>query len=349
MLRFSSALLALVACLLVPASASAQKGGKGGPGTGVEIKSSPKFLAAFRKSVAKPAESTVRVQCNGKDTALGIVVTADGFILTKHSDLDGKITVKMRDGESLEAKLVGVHETHDLAMLKIEATGLTPATWRESKLAPVGHWVASPGMGADPVAVGVVSVAARELPKTKIQKPLPKGGGFLGIGLEDTETGAVIGEVQPKSAASKAGLKVKDIILAVGGKETPDAEALIRAIASHKPKEKVVLKVKRGDEELELEATLRPRPKGGLSRGDFQNALGSELSKRRTGFTSILQHDTVLKPSDCGGPLVDLEGNVIGVNIARGGRTESWAIPAETVRPLLRDLMTGKLPPRGKQ
>jgi serine protease Do len=348
MLRFSSALLALVAVLLAPAAASAQKGGKGATG-GVEIKSSPKFLAAFRKSVAKPAESTVRVQCNGKDTALGIVVSADGFILTKHSDLDGKITVKLRDGESLEAKLVGVHETHDLAMLKIEATGLTPATWKESKFAPVGHWVATPGMGADPVAVGVVSVAARELPKTKVQKPLPKGGGFLGIGLEDTETGAVIGEVQPKSAASRAGLKVKDIILAVGGQETPDAEALIRAIASHKPRDTIVLKVKRGDEELELKATLGQRPKGGLSRGDFQNALGSELSKRRTGFTSILQHDTILKPSDCGGPLVDLEGNVIGVNIARGGRTESWAIPAETVRPLLRDLMAGKLAPRGKQ
>ncbi len=74
--------------------------------------------------------------------------------------------------------------------------------------------------------------------------------------------------------------------------------------------------------------------------------MGSELSKRRDGFPVILQHDSVVKPADCGGPLVDLEGHVIGLNIARAGRVESHAVPSETIRPLLEDLMTGKMPPK---
>jgi serine protease Do len=82
----------------------------------------------------------------------------------------------------------------------------------------------------------------------------------------------------------------------------------------------------------------------------MQNRMGSELSSRRTGYPIILQHDSVLKPSDCGSPLVDLEGRVLGINISRAGRVESWAIPTEVIRPLLADLKAGKgAPPRSDE
>jgi serine protease Do len=42
---------------------------------------------------------------------------------------------------------------------------------------------------------------------------------------------------------------------------------------------------------------------------------------------------------------VDLEGRVIGINIARAGRTESYAIPADIVTSLLEPLKSGKLAP----
>src|SRR5438034_2409763 len=74
--------------------------------------------------------------------------------------------------------------------------------------------------------------------------------------------------------------------------------------------------------------------------------MGSALSSRRNGYPSILQHDSVVKPTECGGPIVDLDGKVIGINICRAGRVESWAVPAEAVQPLLFDLMAGKLPPK---
>src|SRR5438270_14100307 len=75
------------------------------------LKSSPKVLAAFRAVVARPSQSTVRVLCEGKEVALGTVVAADGWVVTKFSELlkGKKITCKLRGGRELEARLVGAH------------------------------------------------------------------------------------------------------------------------------------------------------------------------------------------------------------------------------------------------
>jgi serine protease Do len=348
------AALSALCCLslLLPPAASAQKGKKkfGGGTNGVEIKQSPKFKALFREVVAEAARSTARVQADGKDAALGVVVSEDGYILTQATDLDGaKLTVTLRGAEQpYTARLVNVKKEYNLALLKVEAKGLTPVRWKDSKVASVGSWVASVGMKAEPAAVGVVSVATRKVPGAKGPRSAPPAnGGFLGIGLADEGPGAVVGEVQPNSAASKAGLKVNDVILAVAGKDVADAEALVRAISKRKPGEVVVLKVRRGEEELELKAKLGKRPNN-ANRGDFQNMLGSKLSKIRDGFPVVLQHDSVVEPEDCGGPLVDLDGHVVGVNIARAGRTETRAIPSEVIRSLLPGIMPGKETPVSK-
>jgi serine protease Do len=329
-------ILIATAGLLVPAVAAAQY-----------ETSSPRVLSAFRTVVAGPSQSTVRVKCDGKDATLATVVSADGWLLTKASELKkgAKLVCRLRDGRELEARRADSNERYDLALLKIEVQGLTPVKWKDSKVAPVGNWVAVPGTGEEPVAIGVVSVAAR---KIKADGPLwvidPSAIGYLGIILSDApDTGVKIGRVMPGTGADKAGLKANDTILMIAGKAIKDGDALFAALGRFKPGDVVNVRVKRGDQEVEVKATLGKRPV--MTRGDFQNRMGSELSTRRQGFPAFLQHDTVLKPSDCGGPLVDLDGNAIGINIARAGRTESYAIPAEAVLPLLRELSNGKLTP----
>lgn len=311
------------------------------------LKSSPKVLAAFRDVVARPSQSIVRLQSDGKDAALGTIVGPDGWIVSKASELKGTIVCKLRDGRELEARLVGVHELHDLALLKIDARGLTAIEWSDSKSAPAGNWVASAGPGDEPVAIGVISVPTRSVSTTGVARVPAAGSGYLGIAMEPAAGKVKITQVLPGSGADKAGLKANDFVLAVAGKEVEDPESLMNLVSSHKPGDVIALKIKRGDEELEVKATLGKRPR---NRGDVQNNLGSELSSRRGGFPTILQHDTVLRPRDCGGPLVDLDGKVLGINIARAGRTESYAVPAEAVVPLLLDLMSGKLaPPPAKE
>jgi PDZ domain len=215
----------------------------------------------------------------------------------------------------------------------------------ESKVAPVGNWVASVGQGETPVTVGVVSVASRTLPPREVSRPTLADSGFLGIGLDPAKEGPKIASVQKGSAADKAGLLVNDHILSVDGHKMEDPDSVINQLSHTKPGDVVVVKVQRGDEQLEFKPKLQKRP---ADRGDYQNHLGSELSNRRTGFPTFLQHDAVLKPQDCGGPLVDLDGKVIGVNIARAGRVESYAIPSEAILALMPDLMSGKLPPKSE-
>jgi serine protease Do len=233
-------------------------------------------------------------------------------------------------------------------LLKVEARGLRPIVWRDSKEAVVGSWLATPGPGAEPVAVGVVSVATRKpaLGDMPPVVPLAPDSGFLGVGLADATSGARIGTVMPGGAAAKAGVKVDDVVVAVAGKRVPSAAALISRIQRYKVGDVVVLKVKRGDKHLELKAKLERRPRELFPRADIQNQMGSKLSERRGGFPVILQHDTVIKPTDCGGPLVGLDGRAVGINIARAGRTESYAIPSEAVRALLPELKSGKLAPK---
>jgi len=125
-------------------------------------------------------KSTVRVLGDKKDAALGTIVTADGFILTKYSEVANAkvVACKLPDGKTLEAKVVGVNDKFDLAMLKVEAKDLTPVKFSDSKIARVGNWIASAGTSDDPVAVGVMSVASRTLGRDNFIDPRNPKRGF---------------------------------------------------------------------------------------------------------------------------------------------------------------------------
>jgi serine protease Do len=298
-------------------------------------KNSAAVRAVFRDSVKPVRECVVRVLSNEKQLALGTVVDADGYILTKASELRGKLTCELSGGRRIDAEVVGVADDHDLALLHVDTKGLTPVTW-ESDAPSVGTWVASASWREDPVSVGVISVIPRKI--------APQAG-FLGIVFADKEEAAKINEVIPGSGAEKAGMKVGDLILKVNGKEISNRVALTDTIRKYKPGETVELKIKRGDKEMDVEARIGVRPDGPIAdKKDIQNSMGGPLSERRVGFASVLQHDTVLKPTDVGGPLVDLDGKVVGVNIARGGRVMSYAVPSAVVQSLLSDLRSGKYP-----
>jgi serine protease Do len=75
------------------------------------------------------------------------------------------------------------------------------------------------------------------------------------------------------------------------------------------------------------------------------NAASGGMSRRAVDFPIVIQHDSALRPEDCGGPLVDLSGKALGINIARAGRIASYAIPADQILPILDNLKNGKLAP----
>jgi serine protease Do len=70
------------------------------------------------------------------------------------------------------------------------------------------------------------------------------------------------------------------------------------------------------------------------------DTMSGDYSKRRSGFPRVLQHDVQGNRATVGGPLLDLEGRCIGMNIARANRAESFAIPVEELRDVISRLLT---------
>lgn len=297
----------------------------------------PQVRSAFRDTVAEAAKATVSVRCDGKQVALGGIVGCDGWVITKADQLDGPVTCKLKDGREFDARVVGVDRAYDMAMLKIDTKGLPVLKMKRDDDAEVGEWVATVAPARDPVAVGIVAVDTRRIRPQR---------GWLGIQMDTTSNAPRVALVYEDSAAEAAGLLVNDQILTINKEKTPTREALVRTIGKYTAGDTIELEVQRGSEQVMLKVVLSPPVKGMPNdRRMMQNSLGSKLSHRRFGFDKAFQHDTVLKPDDCGGPLVDLEGRVVGFNIARSGRTESYAVPANVAITRFYDLMSGNLSP----
>jgi S1-C subfamily serine protease len=83
----------------------------------------------------------VRVEARRRLPASGIVWSADGLIMTAHHvvERDESISVGLPDGQTVPATLVGRDPSTDLALLRAEATGLTPPPWTEPDTLRVGH------------------------------------------------------------------------------------------------------------------------------------------------------------------------------------------------------------------
>jgi len=299
----------------------------------------PHVKAAFRDVVKDAAEGTVEVRSGDKRLAYGVVVDAEGFVLTKFHLIEdaSNLQCKLNDGRKVSATLLGVAEAHDLAMLKLEAADLPTPHWSEETYPQVGSWVASVGTGRDPLAVGIVSVP---------QRKIAKRSGLLGIRLGPGKEGGAIIEVLAESAAKEAGLKKGDVVTYINEKRTKTHAQVVAAVRKFGPGEEIEITAMREGEQKKFNATLTGSVKG-LMRGpgELQNKMGSKLSQRRSGFPAVLQHDSVLQADECGGALVNLDGKVVGVNVARAGRTESYAIPTAVILTVLDDLKSGKLAP----
>lgn len=289
----------------------------------------PQVRAAFRSVVDDVRGATVVIRCDGRRRGLGGIIAADGWILTKATPICDKVMVTLADGRELPATTVGTNGKYDLALLKVDAAGLPTLDLADSTIPAVGDFVATVGIDRDPVAVGVVSVGPREIP------PQP---GRLGIMLSENDEPVVV-EAIANGAAAEAGVQARDRIVSIEGQPTRTRTEIQKIIGGYNPGDIVALVIERGDEKLTIRVTLQGSIPGFEGRSEFQNNLGGRLSIRRFGFPVALQHDAVLRPSDCGGPLVDLDGRIIGFNIARAGRTESYAIPTSAVRDVVAELM----------
>lgn len=270
-----------------------------------------------------------------KGAGSGVILSKDGYIVTNNHVINGanKITVRTRDGKSYTAKLIGKDSQSDLAILKIDATGLTPAVLGDSGKLEVGDTAIAIGnplgeLGGT-VTAGIISALDRDITVEGESMKLLQtnaainsgnsGGGLfnakgeligivnaktsgsgieglgfaipindakevieelmkngyvadrpsLGVSLVDIDdemsafragvedAGTYISSVTDGSAAEAAGLKIRDKIISIDGKEISSASEAVSVIHSHKAGDKVTIVVERDGKKVSVKVTLK--------------------------------------------------------------------------------------------
>jgi Do/DeqQ family serine protease len=288
----------------------------------------PFFRRFFDQPVTPAPERRVR------GLGSGVIVTADGYILTNHHVIDGaqQIEVDLQGPRTVAAKLVGSDPPSDLAVLKIDEGGLSPLALANSDKVQVGDIVLAIGnpLGiGQTVTLGIISAKSRRTGLSngtfedflQTDAPINRGnsggalvdsngdlvginsqilspsGGSIGIGFAipsnmardvldqlvkhgnvtrghlgvvvqpvtkdiaaslklNSANGVIVSQVQPGSAAERAGLKRGDVILALTGNVVSDANSFRNEIAGTPPGRTVTLRIWREGSEQELRATL---------------------------------------------------------------------------------------------
>ncbi len=155
----------------------------------------------------------------------GFIITDDGYIVTNYHVINGGTTVKVTtyDGTEYDAVVIGGEEEYDIAVVKIQAEGLTPVVIGDSSTLQVGNEVAAIGNPLGELTFslseGIVSCVNRLInvdgtPFNMIQTTAAVNSGNSGGPLFN-RYGEVIGIVSAKYSSSNSGASVEGLGFAI--------------------------------------------------------------------------------------------------------------------------------------
>lgn len=296
--------------------------------------------AVFEPQRAVLQKSSAVILDGRKEMNYGMVISPDGYILTKASELEGleNLAVTVDRTNFKEAKIVAIDPEWDVALIKVDAAGLVPVEYAPTSDTPQGSWVVANGATSRTTRralAGIVSAKIREIPAA--------GGPALGVVLSGKSKLIEIAEVTDGSGAQEAGLQKGDEIVSIEGKKVSKIEDIAEALKDHKAGTKVKVGFRRGKQELTADVRLAAKGEMFTDTMNRNDMMSGDFSRRRSGFPRVMQHDILGSSRVTGGPLLDLEGRCIGMNIARANRAESFAIPVEDLKEIASRLM--KQPP----
>lgn len=286
-------------------------------------------LAAVAPLQSMAAAGTVGVGAErDKKLLSGTILSPDGYVLTKAAETRSikPLRVWLPDGSTEDARLVKRDERLDLALLKIERSGLVGVTWGESLSLHPAQWLCAPCGDAGNIRLGVVSAKRRAIPNS---------GAVMGVRFARSESGDVgvqIEEVASDGPAEQAGLRADDVLTELNGQKVNEPSAVRRVIAALHPGDLVKVKYKREGRDGECEVKLASKNRVIMNWGgeDFGN---HGTSSRTDNFPEVIQHDMPLDPSDMGGAVFDIQGRAVAINIARVDRVTNYALPVEIFLP----------------
>jgi len=278
---------------------------------------------AFDEIVESANPSVVSIMRGNRQAALGAIITSDGHILTKASEVKGAVDCRIPGHGIVQARKVSTDRKTDLVLLKVDLDGLASVKWSKRQQPLLGSWVSIPsGRSQDPLVIGVISTRPH-----RVDRDAP----VLGVNIEDTDDGLVVTRVLPGGSAAKSKMKRGDIIVQLNDDDIANTNDLTNAVRRRRPTAKVRVQVLRDGESLTIESQLGRATDISSAEQGLLAHEGGPLSGRRSDFPRVFEHDCLVMPNQCGGPLVDVYGEAIGLNIARASRISSYALPKDVV------------------
>ncbi|MEM6472708.1 MAG: PDZ domain-containing protein, partial [Planctomycetota bacterium] len=261
----------------------------------------------------------------------GTRILGTPWVVSK-STVIGDNAVATTGDETITLEVVERDAENDLVLLKapeINQVGVDLAL--ATSEIPVGAFLLSPA--ADDL--GAFSVVGT--PAFRSNKQSSRG--FLGVVPETYQEnkGAVLNQVTDDGAAKRAGLLAGDVITKLNDTIIRTQLDMREFLSKADPNEVITATLRRNEDELTKSITLGAVPTSSRHAADQM-----AKSSRRDGFSEVFSHDADLDPEDCGGPLYDLDGNFVGLNIARNSRVRSFALPAAELQSFITQATSDK-------
>ncbi|MEN9992401.1 MAG: hypothetical protein RLZZ224_2103 [Verrucomicrobiota bacterium] len=285
----------------------------------------------------KAGKSAVWVWAGGKrQLCLGTVVGDGSQVLAKWSEIAKVRGLPLQcvgsENQTYDASVVGVYEDEDMALLQLKNSQLRPVSWANSELVDLGQFLIAAGPGDVTLGMGVVSVKERVLRDSD--------QAYVGVAVENGSNGegVLVRQVADGSPAAQAGLKEGDLVVSLAEKSVSSTSEFRAQLAAYRPGDRVKIVYLREQKKASAELILAAKQATGQfpqRRLEVMERMGGEISQVRDGFPAVIQTDMVLHPEECGGPILNLRGEVIGMSAARAGRIRSYVIPASTIKSML--------------
>ena len=269
-------------------------------------------------------------QVGGRAASVVGTLLADGrSIVSKASRVGPAAVVKLRTGERIPLTTIGRDDGNDLILLRADTslgrTGLAIGEPEAVQAIRRGRLLLSPL----PRGPGFVSTVGSDV----FESPSRSQRGYLGVRMNAQGGHVRIMSVERTSAAGRSGLRAGDVLLGVDGRDVAAPADVFGILRQKSPGDRVVLVVERDGSQIGKRIKLGTRPEPKRHAADF---FSGGKSRRRDGFSLAFTHDATLKPQECGGPVFDLAGNFVGLNIARHSRAQTYAVPASVVLAFVR-------------
>jgi serine protease Do len=252
----------------------------------------------------------------------GTLIADSDLIVSKNSMVGVSPTVNF-DNEPVILEIIQRDTDNDLVLLRSPTKHSQGISLKidQDAATQAGVFIIAP----DASGPGQVSIVSAKTFRS--QKEMSRG--FLGVvpSTFGKREGAALDEVRLDGAAKRAGLKVGDVVTKMNDTTINTDRDMRSFLLKLDPRVTIIAKVLRDGEEIEKSIML-----GAYQSTSNHAADKMKKSGRRDGFSSVILHDANLQPEKCGGPIFDLAGNFIGMNIARNSRVRSYALPSSVIK-----------------